>query len=122
MFMARYSCVALIYLSFGDLWVNYHKEQNLSFVQRNGTHFMVLRSSPSVRIEFAVGEDGFAGEDEDGFDGGKCCVRVLEFCKWKPPPLTPASAAPPLTATSAAAERWLLIAEKLLADRDPPRR
>ncbi|CAL5403667.1 unnamed protein product [Camellia sinensis] len=35
------SCVALIYLSFGDLWVNYHKEQNLSFVQRNGTHFMV---------------------------------------------------------------------------------
>nr|AYP70955.1 beta-mannosidase 2 [Actinidia deliciosa] len=35
------SCVAFIYMSFGDLWVNYHKEPELSFVQRNGTHFMV---------------------------------------------------------------------------------
>ncbi|KAK2980076.1 hypothetical protein RJ640_000185 [Escallonia rubra] len=35
------SCVAFIYLSFGDLWVNYHKEPKLSFVERNGSHFMV---------------------------------------------------------------------------------
>lgn len=35
------SCVAFIYLSFGDLWVSYHKEAKLSFVERNGTQFVV---------------------------------------------------------------------------------
>ncbi|CAK9171085.1 unnamed protein product [Ilex paraguariensis] len=35
------SCVVFIYLSFGDLWVNFHEEPKLSFVERNGTHFMV---------------------------------------------------------------------------------
>ncbi|XAR55511.1 Mannan endo-1,4-beta-mannosidase [Bertholletia excelsa] len=35
------SCVAFIYMSFGDLWFNFHKEPKMSFVQRNGIHFMV---------------------------------------------------------------------------------
>ncbi|KAA8526376.1 hypothetical protein F0562_008421 [Nyssa sinensis] len=35
------SCVAFIYMSFGDLWVNYQKEPKLGFVERNGTQFMV---------------------------------------------------------------------------------
>ncbi|KAL1821655.1 hypothetical protein ACET3Z_016524 [Daucus carota] len=37
------SCVAFIYMSFGDLWVDIHgeAEQPLSFVERNGTHFML---------------------------------------------------------------------------------
>ncbi|KAM7492246.1 hypothetical protein LguiA_035167 [Lonicera macranthoides] len=35
------SCVAFIYLSFGNFWVNLHKETKFSFVERNGTHFMV---------------------------------------------------------------------------------
>ncbi|XP_058209043.1 mannan endo-1,4-beta-mannosidase 2-like [Rhododendron vialii] len=33
------TCLAFIYMSFGDLWFNYSKEPELSFVQRNGTHF-----------------------------------------------------------------------------------
>ncbi|KAG5521525.1 hypothetical protein RHGRI_033927 [Rhododendron griersonianum] len=33
------TCMAFIYKSFGDLLVNYSKEPELSFVQRNGTHF-----------------------------------------------------------------------------------
>ncbi|KAE9457646.1 hypothetical protein C3L33_10441, partial [Rhododendron williamsianum] len=35
------SFLVLIYWSFGDLWVNYRNGPELSFVQRNGTHFMV---------------------------------------------------------------------------------
>ncbi|XP_016469865.1 mannan endo-1,4-beta-mannosidase 2 [Nicotiana tabacum] len=35
------SFIAFLYLSFGDLWVNYSKEINLSFVERNGTQFYV---------------------------------------------------------------------------------
>lgn len=35
------SFIAFLYLSFGDLWVNYSKEINLSFVERNGTQFFV---------------------------------------------------------------------------------
>ncbi|KAJ8568958.1 hypothetical protein K7X08_032695 [Anisodus acutangulus] len=35
------SFIAFLYLSFGDLWVNYSKEINLSFVERNGTQFIV---------------------------------------------------------------------------------
>ncbi|XP_059663159.1 mannan endo-1,4-beta-mannosidase 2-like [Cornus florida] len=35
------SCLAFIYLSFGDLWFDYHKEPELGFVERNGTQFMV---------------------------------------------------------------------------------
>lgn len=31
--------LAFIYMSFGGLWVNYNKEPQSSFVQRNGTHF-----------------------------------------------------------------------------------
>ncbi|KAG5551920.1 hypothetical protein RHGRI_010135 [Rhododendron griersonianum] len=33
------TCLAFIYMSFGDFWVNYSKEPELSFVQRNGTRF-----------------------------------------------------------------------------------
>ncbi|KAI8558584.1 hypothetical protein RHMOL_Rhmol04G0106500 [Rhododendron molle] len=33
------TCLAFIYMSFGDLWVNYSKEPELSFVRRNGTRF-----------------------------------------------------------------------------------
>ncbi|KAE9444608.1 hypothetical protein C3L33_23494, partial [Rhododendron williamsianum] len=33
------TCMAFIYKSFGDLLVNYSKEPELSFVQRNGTYF-----------------------------------------------------------------------------------
>ncbi|KAL3509357.1 hypothetical protein ACH5RR_028758 [Cinchona calisaya] len=35
------SCIAFIYLSFGDLWVNLNQETKLSFVERNGTQFFV---------------------------------------------------------------------------------
>ncbi|KAK4368945.1 hypothetical protein RND71_012737 [Anisodus tanguticus] len=35
------SFIAFLYLSFGNLWVNYSKEINLSFVERNGTQFIV---------------------------------------------------------------------------------
>uniref|UniRef100_A0A5B6Z2K3 mannan endo-1,4-beta-mannosidase n=1 Tax=Davidia involucrata TaxID=16924 RepID=A0A5B6Z2K3_DAVIN len=35
------SCIAFIYMSFGDLWVDYQKEPELGFVGRNGTQFMV---------------------------------------------------------------------------------
>ncbi|PHT58891.1 Enoyl-[acyl-carrier-protein] reductase [NADH], chloroplastic [Capsicum baccatum] len=35
------SFIAFLYLSFGHLWVNYSKEINLSFVERNGTQFFV---------------------------------------------------------------------------------
>lgn len=35
------SCVGFIYLSFGDLWINSPGQTNLSFVERNGTQFMV---------------------------------------------------------------------------------
>ncbi|KAL5864875.1 hypothetical protein ACOSQ3_002389 [Xanthoceras sorbifolium] len=35
------SCVAFIYMSFGDLRVGYRKEPELPFVTRNGTQFMV---------------------------------------------------------------------------------
>ncbi|KAG6416904.1 hypothetical protein SASPL_124345 [Salvia splendens] len=36
------SCVAFIYLSFGDLWMNIHVDTTkLSFVERNGTQFIV---------------------------------------------------------------------------------
>ncbi|XAR68016.1 Mannan endo-1,4-beta-mannosidase [Bertholletia excelsa] len=35
------SCIVLIYLSFGDGWVDYRKESQLGFVQRNGTRFMI---------------------------------------------------------------------------------
>ena len=37
------SCVAFLYMSFGDLWADFgdHSEQIGSFVERNGTHFMV---------------------------------------------------------------------------------
>ncbi|KAF5950169.1 hypothetical protein HYC85_012162 [Camellia sinensis] len=35
------SCFAFMYLSFGDLWPNYPREPQLSFVQRNGTHFIL---------------------------------------------------------------------------------
>lgn len=35
------SCVAFIYMSFGDLRVHYPKEPELPFVTRNGTQFMV---------------------------------------------------------------------------------
>ncbi|XP_052178926.1 mannan endo-1,4-beta-mannosidase 2 [Diospyros lotus] len=35
------SCLVFIYFSFGDFWVSYPREPVLSFVQRNGTHFMV---------------------------------------------------------------------------------
>ncbi|KAL6553956.1 Mannan endo-1,4-beta-mannosidase 2 [Orobanche minor] len=35
------SCVAFIYLSFGDLWINIRSDVKLSFVERNGTQFIV---------------------------------------------------------------------------------
>lgn len=35
------SCVAFVYLSFGDLWINIHGDTKLSFVERNGTQFVV---------------------------------------------------------------------------------
>ena len=35
------SCIAFIYLSFGDLWINFNTETKLSFVERNGTHFFL---------------------------------------------------------------------------------
>lgn len=35
------SCVAFIYLSFGDLWINMNGDTNWSFVERNGTQFIV---------------------------------------------------------------------------------
>ncbi|KAG6404882.1 hypothetical protein SASPL_132459 [Salvia splendens] len=35
------SCVAFIYLSFGDLWINIHGDGKWSFVERNGTQFVV---------------------------------------------------------------------------------
>ncbi|KAL1555604.1 Mannan endo-1,4-beta-mannosidase 2 [Salvia divinorum] len=35
------SCVAFIYLSFGDLWINVHGDGKWSFVERNGTQFVV---------------------------------------------------------------------------------
>ena len=36
------SCVAFVYLSFGDLWMNIHVDTTkLSFVERNGTQFIV---------------------------------------------------------------------------------
>ncbi|KAL3647099.1 Mannan endo-1,4-beta-mannosidase 2 [Castilleja foliolosa] len=35
------SCVAFVYLSFGDLWINIHSDVRLSFVERNGTQFIV---------------------------------------------------------------------------------
>ncbi|KAL8512056.1 hypothetical protein ACS0TY_018496 [Phlomoides rotata] len=35
------SCVAFIYLSFGDLWTNINGDTKLSFVERNGTQFIV---------------------------------------------------------------------------------
>ncbi|KAK4438658.1 Mannan endo-1,4-beta-mannosidase 2 [Sesamum alatum] len=35
------SCVAFIYLSFGDLWINLQEDTNLSFVGRNGSQFIV---------------------------------------------------------------------------------
>lgn len=35
------SCVAFIYLSFGDLMLNFEKEPNFGFVERNGTQFML---------------------------------------------------------------------------------
>lgn len=38
-------CVGFIYMSFGDLWSDihhtHHADQKLSFVERNGTHFVV---------------------------------------------------------------------------------
>ncbi|KAL2457957.1 Mannan endo-beta-1 [Forsythia ovata] len=34
-------CVAFIYMSFGDLWIDIHGETKLSFVERNGTQFVV---------------------------------------------------------------------------------
>ncbi|CAM8992540.1 hypothetical protein QQ045_007584 [Rhodiola kirilowii] len=35
------SCVAFIYMSFGDLSITFSKEPELAFVERNGTQFMV---------------------------------------------------------------------------------
>nr|GLL22897.1 mannan endo-1,4-beta-mannosidase 2-like isoform X2 [Ipomoea trifida] len=35
------SLVTFIYLCFGDLWVDVHKETKLNFVERNGTQFFV---------------------------------------------------------------------------------
>lgn len=35
------SCAIFIYLSFGDLWTSYCKRPEMSFVERNGTQFMV---------------------------------------------------------------------------------
>ncbi|XP_059660931.1 mannan endo-1,4-beta-mannosidase 2-like [Cornus florida] len=35
------SCLAFIYLSFGDLWVNFDEQPKMGFVERNGTQFMV---------------------------------------------------------------------------------
>ncbi|OAY34054.1 mannan endo-1,4-beta-mannosidase 2 isoform X1 [Manihot esculenta] len=35
------SCVAFIYMSFGNLWLVYHEEPELPFVTRNGTQFML---------------------------------------------------------------------------------
>lgn len=35
------SCVAFIYMSFGDLSPTYHQGPKLGFVERNGTQFMV---------------------------------------------------------------------------------
>ncbi|KAL2245721.1 mannan endo-1,4-beta-mannosidase 2-like [Sesamum indicum] len=35
------SCVAFIYLSFGDLWINLEGDTKLSFVARNGSQFIV---------------------------------------------------------------------------------
>ncbi|KAL2476748.1 Mannan endo-1 [Abeliophyllum distichum] len=35
------SCLVFIYMSFGDLWINFHGRTNLSFVKRNGTQFIV---------------------------------------------------------------------------------
>jgi len=35
------SCVAFIYMSFGDFILGYHKEPEFGFVGRNGTQFML---------------------------------------------------------------------------------
>ncbi|KAJ7981469.1 Mannan endo-1,4-beta-mannosidase [Quillaja saponaria] len=35
------SCVAFIYMSFGDLWMTYDEEPKLGFVERNGTQFFL---------------------------------------------------------------------------------
>jgi len=35
------TCVAFIYLSFGDLWFGLKTEGELAFVKRNGTQFVV---------------------------------------------------------------------------------
>lgn len=35
------SFVAFIYMSFGDLMLNYHKQPSFGFVERNGTQFML---------------------------------------------------------------------------------
>ncbi|XP_073028783.1 mannan endo-1,4-beta-mannosidase 2-like [Primulina eburnea] len=35
------SCVTFIYLSFGDLWIDVHSDTKLSFVERNGSQFIV---------------------------------------------------------------------------------
>nr|GMD85962.1 mannan endo-1,4-beta-mannosidase 2-like [Ipomoea batatas] len=35
------SFAVFIYMSFGDLWMNFHGETKLSFVERNGTQFLV---------------------------------------------------------------------------------
>ncbi|XP_010260196.1 PREDICTED: mannan endo-1,4-beta-mannosidase 2-like isoform X2 [Nelumbo nucifera] len=35
------SCVAFIYMSLGDLRLNYYEEPKVAFVERNGTHFIL---------------------------------------------------------------------------------
>ncbi|KAG2712426.1 hypothetical protein I3760_04G125100 [Carya illinoinensis] len=35
------SCVAFMYMSFGDFLLNYHQEPKFDFVERNGTQFML---------------------------------------------------------------------------------
>lgn len=35
------TCVAFLYLSFGDLWLDYNREPELGFVTRNGTQFVL---------------------------------------------------------------------------------
>ena len=35
------TCVAFLYLSFGDLWLDYNREAELGFVSRNGTQFVL---------------------------------------------------------------------------------
>lgn len=39
------SCVLFIYMSFGDLRLNFEEEPNMAFVERNGTQF-VLEGKP----------------------------------------------------------------------------